>query len=195
MAVLEVLGDSDGAIVLGDPGTGKTTLLRYLVLRHAKALLQGAAMVSKDLGQARLPVIVSAGAFSRAEQRDLGMFVGSYLAESLQCPLDQHSVQRVLVRALQAGRYLVLIDGLDEVSDAAQRAGVVEHITAFVAAQQPRGNRFVCTSRVSGYVSARCLRPSRARGCWRWMIPRSSSFCADTFRRLSAAKRATSRRR
>ena len=77
MAVLEVLGDSDGAIVLGDPGTGKTTLLRYLVLRHAKALLQGAAMVSKDLGQARLPVIVSAGAFSRAEQRDLGMFVGS----------------------------------------------------------------------------------------------------------------------
>jgi hypothetical protein len=48
----------------------------------------------------------------------------------------------------------VLIDGLDEVMSATGRAGVIDSITSFVIAQQPRGNRIVCTSRISGYAAA-----------------------------------------
>ena len=46
------------------------------------------------------------------------------------------------------------IDGLDEVTTAQDRASVVASIANFVGSHQPRGNRFVCTSRISGYAAA-----------------------------------------
>ena len=48
----------------------------------------------------------------------------------------------------------MLVDGLDEVATAQDRSGVVSSISDFVSAQLPRGNRFVCTSRISGYTAA-----------------------------------------
>ncbi|HEY6614678.1 MAG TPA: hypothetical protein VIZ32_09170 [Vicinamibacterales bacterium] len=63
-------------------------------------------------------------------------------------------LDELIAQELRAGRCLVLIDGLDEVTTAQDRASVVESISNFVAVQQPRGNRFVTTSRISGYAAA-----------------------------------------
>jgi hypothetical protein len=156
VSVAGVLRDADRAVVLGDPGIGKTTLLRYLAFRHAQALRDGESVVSEELGVARLPIYLRAGEFVRwpDRERGLGAFITQFVMGTMHCPLDEDCVRQLLAAGLQAGRCLVLIDGLDEVSSAAERAGVVDNIASFVAAQQPQGNRFVCTSRISGYGAA-----------------------------------------
>lgn len=73
---------------------------------------------------------------------------------TLHCPIDRERLDRLIGENLRAGRCLLLIDGLDEISSASDRAHVVERVTSFVATHQPCGNRFVCTSRISGYAAA-----------------------------------------
>jgi NACHT domain len=155
VAVSEVIRSVDLVVVLGNPGAGKTTLLGYLALRHAQALLDGDAQVS-ELGRPRLPLYLRAGDFSRSSRREDGVraFIAPFLSMTLQCPVAVERLDQVVERALRAGRCLVLIDGLDEVTTAQDRTSVLASITEFVGAHQPRGNRFVCTSRISGYAAA-----------------------------------------
>jgi len=57
-------------------------------------------------------------------------------------------------QALESGRALLLLDGLDEVLEVATRQHVAEQATALIRSWQGRGNRFVLTSRVVGYRQA-----------------------------------------
>ncbi|MEY2515126.1 MAG: hypothetical protein QOJ89_2484, partial [bacterium] len=156
VAVLEALRTVDQGLVLGDPGSGKTTLLRYLALRHAGALLDGRAIVDSEIGRARLPLYVRAGDFARRRDRDrgLGAFIATYLLERLECPVDPGRLRGLITTRLQAGSCVVLIDGLDEVASAGERARVVDAIAGFAIAQRPRGNHVLCSSRIAGYPAA-----------------------------------------
>jgi predicted NACHT family NTPase len=156
VSVTDLLRDAGSAVVLGEPGSGKTTLLRYLALRHAQALYAGESLVSTDLGAAYLPVYVRAGEFSRWAEGDrgLGAFIAEFVIGTMHCPLEPAVVRELIAANLQAGLCLILIDGLDEVSSATERAGVVESIATFASAHLARGSRFVCTSRISGYAAA-----------------------------------------
>jgi hypothetical protein len=156
LAALEVIRKTARVVVLGDPGTGKTTLLRYLAIRHSSLLLSGETAPTVELGEPRIPLYIRAGDFARSPQRDGGLsgFIAPFIVGKLQCPIDETRLARFVTVALRSGRCLLLIDGLDEVSSAAQRAVVVQAIADFVTAQHPRGNRFVCTSRISGYAAA-----------------------------------------
>jgi HEAT repeat protein len=60
--------------------------------------------------------------------------------------------EKFFERALEDGQAIVCLDGLDEVSQPAQRIEVRNAITA-LSARYPR-NRFIITSRVAGYDSA-----------------------------------------
>jgi NACHT domain len=156
VSITEAVRSADRVLVLGDPGTGKTTLLRHLALSHAQALLDGSMNVAAELGQARLPLYVRAGDFARSDQRNagLGAFIAPFMCGALECPVERGKLEPLIAMALRAGRCLVLLDGLDEVTSAADRANVVTNIADFVVGHHPRGNRFVCTSRVSGYAAA-----------------------------------------
>lgn len=48
----EALAVHERLVVLGDPGCGKTTLLRYLALIYAKDMAEGSALVRNALGAA-----------------------------------------------------------------------------------------------------------------------------------------------
>ena len=58
VALAEVVMRNDRVVILGDPGGGKTTLLRYLALKLAEALWSGRAEVGKDLGTSRFPILI-----------------------------------------------------------------------------------------------------------------------------------------
>ncbi len=67
---------------------------------------------------------------------------------------DQPGLAPVFERAIQAGRALVLLDGMDEVADEGRRRFVAEQVSVFARELIARGNRVVVTSRIYGYRSA-----------------------------------------
>ncbi len=150
VALLKVLQNHSGVIVLGDPGAGKTTFVKYLALRLARG--EGSSIGLKDY----LPILLPLAAFANALQtRDIRLddFIAEYFAG---IGADQ-PVGPMLSEALKAGRALILLDGLDEVRDINMRNTVVERVVDFFAFHRREGNKFVLTSRVVGY---RAVRPS-----------------------------------
>ncbi|KWV32330.1 hypothetical protein AWV63_13085, partial [Micromonospora rifamycinica] len=156
--VLDEARDAAQLLVLGDPGTGKTTLLRYLALTHARALISGEQVQGRD---ALFPVYLRIGEYARHGFSTVG--IGDFLPGQLrraECTLP--GLADLLRRQLDAGRCLVLLDGLDEIASAELRRGVVTAVVNFVTAHARQGNRFVVTSRIAGYQAAPLPEPFRA---------------------------------
>ncbi|MEU8371657.1 HEAT repeat domain-containing protein [Micromonospora sp. NPDC048894] len=156
--VLDAARDTAQLLVLGDPGTGKTTLLRYLALTHARALIDGEQVQGRD---ALFPIYLRIGEYARQGFAEVG--IGEFLPGQLrraECTLP--GLPDLLRRQLDAGRCLVLMDGLDEIASAELRRGVVTAVVNFVTAHARQGNRFVVTSRIAGYQAAPLPEPFRA---------------------------------
>ncbi|MBI5839731.1 MAG: SUMF1/EgtB/PvdO family nonheme iron enzyme [Chloroflexi bacterium] len=148
--LIQILASHSGLIVLGDPGAGKTTFLKYLALRLARG--EGERISLGDF----LPILLPLAAFANALQsRDIRLddFIADYFAGiGADLPIGP-----MLSEALKAGRALILLDGLDEVRDLNMRNTVVERVVDFFTFHRRQGNKFVLTSRVVGY---RAVRPS-----------------------------------
>ncbi|WP_295881005.1 hypothetical protein [uncultured Thiohalocapsa sp.] len=153
----ERLGSAQQLVVLGDPGAGKSTLLRWLATAYLLRLQRDPDL--RDLPDVQslpdadwLPILI------RCRDLPPGLPPGS---ETLDAMLD-HSLRkaelpesdctplRELLRTkLQQGAALLLIDGLDEITDPRDRARFAEHLTHIQHAidQAP----MVVTSRIVGY--------------------------------------------
>jgi hypothetical protein len=125
--VLDVLGRDRLVIVLGDPGSGKTSLLKFLLLQW----------VTAEHGP--LPVWIDVKEYAR-ERTGLLRY-----CESSGFRLDAAELDK----ALKAGEAALYLDGLDEIFDGPVRGSVVEEI-ASLASRYPRA-RIVVTSRIIGY--------------------------------------------
>lgn len=148
--VLDVLKEHAGLVLLGDPGAGKSTFLKYLTLQMA--LGQG-----EELGLGgRLPVLVPLAAYANALE-DADIRLDDFIADYFCHTCGDLPVGDMLRDALKAGRALVLLDGLDEVKVLSMRSTVVERAMAFYNFHRRAGNKFVLTSRIVGY---REVRPS-----------------------------------
>jgi formylglycine-generating enzyme required for sulfatase activity len=146
--VLDILQGHDGLIVLGDPGSGKTTFLKYISLMSAMDQTQ-------ELGMGkRLPILVPLSAYANVLQKDnvrLDNFISDYFHEiGADLPIGN-----MLEEALSSGAALILLDGLDEVKDFSLRHTVVERVVDFYTFHRRSGNKFVLTSRVVGYRDVR----------------------------------------
>jgi len=139
-----------GLIVLGDPGSGKTTFLKSLAVAYATGSGDGLG-----LGP-RLPILLPLSAYAKAIESDdvrLDRFIGTYF-HSLGC---NAAVLAMLQEDLKAGRALLLLDGLDEVSDLSLRQTVARRVADFFAFHRRAGNKFVLTSRIVGYREVRTV--------------------------------------
>lgn len=148
--LLKVMQKHSGVIILGDPGAGKTTFVKYLALRLARG--EGKKIGLNDY----LPILLPLAAFANAiTARDVRL--DDFIAEYFDGIGADLPVGPMLKEALKAGRALILLDGLDEVRDISLRNTVVERVVDFFAFHRREGNKFVLTSRVVGY---RAVRPS-----------------------------------
>ena len=138
--VLEVVDAPDRrlVVVLGDPGSGKSVLLEYLALRWASK-----KPVERE--KEPLPLLIELKAYVR--HRDDCKSLLEYLDHGADSCGNLN--QRALHAWLKEQGGLLLLDGLDEIFEAATRDAVLKEIANFVT-DYPKV-RIVVSSRVVGY--------------------------------------------
>ncbi len=167
--ILELLHQHNGLILLGDPGAGKTTVLKFLALKLA--LGEGRELGLGD----RLPFLVPLSGYANALAKT-GVRLDTFIADHFHQLGADLPMREIQARALKAGKALVLLDGLDEVKDLGLRHEVVERVEHFYSFHRqlenggsedaatgagegvmvrPAGNRFLLTSRIVGYREVR----------------------------------------
>jgi HEAT repeat protein len=154
-SVGERLGAAKRLVILGDPGAGKTTLTRWIATAYLLRLKQDDDWKElpdvKTLPQADLlPIVV------RCRDLDLGCLTGSLddiLKHTLRrAELREHegaSLRELLRGRLENGTALLMLDGLDEITDPAARARFCQQLEQMVLAY-PR-TPIIATSRIVGY--------------------------------------------
>ena len=120
--------------------------------------LRVAGGMGEDLGEIRLPVLFRIADFAERLAQEPGLSLVEYLKQfyrQWECDRDRthgDAVADLLLAKMAAGDCLVLMDGLDEVFDRANRVQVVQQIDRFV--KEYSENKFVITSRIAGYQEA-----------------------------------------
>lgn len=131
----KIVNELQRFIVLGKPGAGKTTFLKYVALQ----------MLDKDsqIKEKRLPVFVTLKEFADS-QTDLMDYI---VQEFDTCGFED--AEAFVERMLEKGKCILLLDGLDEVSQENNRDGVIKEIIDF--SDKYGENQFIVSCRVAAY--------------------------------------------
>lgn len=140
-AKIEKLLDSPRVVVKGDPGSGKSTLVRYI----AWALTKGRTDVIGESLFGRVPILIRAIDFGEALEQHRVQSLDEYLT------LEAGRFAPVIKQSLLSGNSLVLLDGLDEVGKPALRTRVKERTDDFIADPVFATNYILITTRIVGY--------------------------------------------
>src|SRR6266487_4180448 len=145
------------AILLGAPGSGKTTAMRWLALQMAHASISPRTLQPYQLYPDQIPIFLRVSDYAKrlsVESISLEEHLKDHFARLYR---DLPELTAALLNKLRQGCCLVLFDGLDEVASDSLRRSVTENIHKFIsdyAPQKPMGqlyNRFIITSRIVGY--------------------------------------------
>ena len=143
---LEWLSDKQQCVVLGEPGSGKSALLRYLALALLGTEAPEIAELDVNLLN-RLPVWMSFARYTAILKEQPNANVEDYVRGWL----HQHSfddIYPLFERALRHSNVLLLVDGLDEGASQSHRQEALDRILAFVLST---GAAVICTSRPRGF--------------------------------------------
>jgi formylglycine-generating enzyme required for sulfatase activity len=164
--VSEAVAAHQHLVLLGEPGSGKSTALRYLSLTLARALLDPAIDLTQRLegwatlgSEGRLlPVFLPLLPFAKRLAAQPAAPVRAedlwnYLAEHLEGGGQYAGLAVAVSSELSAGRVLLLLDGLDEVAGDESRRQVVQAVRAFAVANPTC--RIVVSCRVRAYEGER----------------------------------------
>lgn len=131
-------------MILGDPGSGKSTLLQFLALNWANTPLDNVISLP-------IPLLIELRTYMR--RRDDNE-CHNFLEFFHKCSgAISHLNQQQLHQQLQAGKALVMFDGLDEVFDPGKREDVITDIHRFT--NEYPNVQVIVTSRVIGYKAQR----------------------------------------
>jgi HEAT repeat protein len=154
-SVGEQMAKAKRLVILGDPGAGKTTLTRWIATAYLLRLKQDDDW--KELPDVKtlpdadlLPIVI------RCRDLDLSCLTGS-LDDVLKHTLRRAelsepegvSLRELLRGRLENGTALLMLDGLDEITDPTARARFCQQLEQIVVAYP--GAPIIATSRIVGY--------------------------------------------
>jgi len=151
-------------VILGGPGTGKTTTLKYLAGQRAQR-----ALASPDV---ELPIFFSLAAYAQS-----GKTLQRYLVDVVEDMKAEASYAEVLWKEIEAGRAFLCLDSLDEVAPN-DRPKVIEQINSWAA---DKGNTWIVGSRFTEYKGGQFKQGQFAE--WE-LLPMNSALRRELARRL-----------
>jgi predicted NACHT family NTPase len=127
-------------VILGDPGSGKSSLLQYLALEWVESQT---SEVLKTSEVSRLPLLIELREFAINPSANFLEFL--HRGRGVDWQFDQQQLHQHLLE----NPTLVMFDGLDEVFDRATQSTVINDIIRF-SRQYPKAQVLI-TSRIIGY--------------------------------------------
>ncbi|MCK4276360.1 MAG: NACHT domain-containing protein, partial [Phycisphaerae bacterium] len=149
-------------VIVGDPGSGKSTFLKYIALMLARSFLTGNSSIALEKlclpEPLPVPIFLScwdlADFLRQREQARLNTLV-EFVADRLRA-YDFSVSTDDMEKLLNSGNCCLLFDGLDEVPTDAGRAAVSRLLEDCV--ERYGDNRFVVASRIRGYTGDTILK-------------------------------------
>ena len=153
----EALNQFEHMIILGHPGSGKTTLSKWLIINLAKEYL--------NKSQGKIPILIPIWKYVEYQSKEninLLDFISKYLNEG------KEDLSNLLMNQLIEGNLLIIFEGLDEIPNNINRLDLIKQINCLIEKQldfdlklnkliysiysqkQSNGNRFIITSRIEG---------------------------------------------
>jgi formylglycine-generating enzyme required for sulfatase activity len=143
----------NGLVILGNPGSGKTTFLKYLALQLARGKGE------LNLGN-YLPILVSLSDCAKDLETNQTLSMEDFIIRYFHNIDTNLSTENLFINALDCGTALIMLDGLDEAKNANLRNLIVDKVMDFYSRHRwQTGNKFVITSRIIGYQEVRLTVP------------------------------------
>lgn len=130
----EVVNNTTKLVVVGKPGSGKTTFLKHLAINWLKKIFQ----------PQKIAVLIE---FRQIQTRQLS------LLEALGVELGLEGDLRKVEAILSNGECLLLMDGLDEISTKLYRESILEEVKSIIA-DYPE-NQYILTCRTQFFSQSR----------------------------------------
>ena len=144
---VELLSPGGRHVILGDPGSGKSTMLRFLALAGTHSKLKKRFNLGTDQ---RLPVLVILRRLADELKADPKLDLLDYIVQTEASDLAVDGIDREFLEYyLYAGRVILLFDGIDELPGGNFKAEVRDRIATFL--QDYPGNTYIVTTRIVGY--------------------------------------------
>lgn len=144
----EWLRDKDNCVVLGEPGQGKSALLRQLALvLNTKDFVMEMPLNTDHLR--RLPVWISFARLAAAIARQPTISVEDFFCDWLH-QYGYKDIQPLFRRALRSSEFLLLVDGLDEAAETSECREALDRVVTFGKSHRAI---VICTSRPRQFSS------------------------------------------